>query len=411
MTTTLPHPNEHGHVLIIGGGIAGNALALFLQKAGISCAVYEAYSYKDAVGGGLGLAPNGMNVLAALGLADAVKAQGSLALENCFYNGHGRILARMKNGSVEQYGQPAVSLLRPSLYDVLTEAAQRQGVHIEYHKRLRSITQDGDKIVAYFEDGTSALGDVLIGADGVRSQTRRLILPDAPEPEFVGIIGVGGVTPASALTGMTTRQKQAFSFTYGAQGFFGYCGGANGDMLWWSNLPRDKELSRDELTNFSLEELQRDMLALFGDFHEPIPTMIRNTHSPIKHNIHDIQSLPRWHRGRVLLIGDAAHAVSPNSGQGASMALEDAIYLAKLLRDSENYEKVFAQFEHDRKPRVEKIVAEGRRRGGDKGQVSPLAAVIRDVMMTIFINLFGVRGLEEVYSYKIDWDEKVPVSV
>src|SRR5690348_2380566 len=122
-----PKPFE-GHVLIIGGGIGGTALALFLKKAGISSAIYEAYPYKEGIGGGFGLAPNGMNVLAALGLAEQTKARGSLALENVFYNEHGRILARIKNGTVQKYGQPGVSMLRAALYDVLTEAVRRQGI-------------------------------------------------------------------------------------------------------------------------------------------------------------------------------------------------------------------------------------------------------------------------------------------
>lgn len=144
-------------------------------------------------------------------------------------------------------------------------------------------------------------------------------------------------------------------------------------------------------------------------YKEPIATLIANTQPQfwVKINISDIQSLPTWHQGRVLLIGDAAHAVSPNAGQGAAMALDDAMCLAKLLRDSSHpYEQVFAQFEAGRKPRVEKIVAEGRRRGADKQVLSPFQSKIREIMIMIFVNLFGERGLDWLYSYKIDWSEE-----
>src|SRR5690606_38985734 len=124
--------------LIIGGGIAGNALALFLHKVGIDCTIYEAYAYKDGVGGGLGLAPNGMNVLAALGLVAKVKARSSLALENIFYNQHGTLLASFKNGSPEKYGQPGISILRPALYDIMNDEIQQQGIPIEFQKRLNN---------------------------------------------------------------------------------------------------------------------------------------------------------------------------------------------------------------------------------------------------------------------------------
>ncbi|MEP7284314.1 MAG: FAD-dependent monooxygenase [Chloroflexota bacterium] len=395
--------NAIGNVIIIGGGIGGSALALFLNKAGISSTIYEAYPYKEGIGGGLGLAPNGMNVLAALGLAEQVKARGTLTLENSFYTEQGRLLARYKNGNPKKLGQPAVSLLRAALQDILTDALKKQGVQVEYQKRLKTISYDQAKVTAHFEDGTHAEGDLLIGADGIHSRTRQIILPDGPEPSYVGIIGVGGVVSSAAVPMMTTREKQSFSFTFGAKGFFGYCGAENGDVMWWSNLQSEKEMTPEELADLSLDSIKRDMLAIYCGYHAPIEALIQNTRLPLKVNISDIQSLPTWQQGRVLLIGDAAHAVSPNAGQGASMALEDAMYLANLLRRSKDYEQVFAQFEQDRKPRVERIVAEGRRRGGDKQQTTPLQSKIRDLMMMVFINLFGEKGQNWLYEYKVDW--------
>jgi len=124
-------------------------------------------------------------------------------------------------------------------------------------------------------------------------------------------------------------------------------------------------------------------------------------------NIYDIQTLPVWHRDRVVLIGDAAHAVSPNAGQGASMALEDAIYLAKVLRESHgNHEGAFARFERDRKSRVERIVAEGRRRSSDKKSVSPFESALRNAMLAVFFNLFGERSQDWLYRYRIDWEAR-----
>lgn len=404
MSTQPPTTGFRGQVLIIGGGIGGNALGLFLKKAGISSTIFEGYPYKQAVGGGLGLAPNGMNVLHALGLAEMAKSRATVALENVFLNQQGKLLARFKNGTVEAFGQPGICILRSTLYDILTEAAKKQGIDIRYQKKLKTITYAADKVIAHFEDGTSAEGDLLIGADGVHSQTRRLILPDAPKPQYVGIIGVGGVTPATAVPNMTRREKEAFTFTYGASGFFGYGCGENGDVLWWSNLVRERELTRDEILNVSVEDIQREMMAIFKGYHEPIETLIRNTHSPIKMNVSDIQTLPTWHNGRVVLLGDAAHAVSPNSGQGASMALEDAMLLAKLLHHSADYARVFSRYEQERKPRVEKIVAEGRRLAGDKKVVTPFQQKIRELMMTVFINLFGTRGQKWLYGYKVAWE-------
>jgi len=403
----MGHPKYDGKTLIIGGGIGGLALALFLRKAGIACAVYEAFPYKEGVGGGLNLAPNGMNVLAALGLAEKTIACGSVALEICFRNERGRVLARFRNGSVEKYRQPAASLTRSALYEVLKDEMNAQGLEIHYEKRLTTITQDTTKVVAHFADGTQAEGDLLIGADGIHSQTRSTILSNGPKPAYIGIIAMGGLVLSSAVPSLLQRDKQSLNFTYGPNGFFGYMGVHDGNVMWWSNLPSEKELTPEELGALSVESMKEDMLALYHGYHEPIPALIANTLSPVKINISDILSLPRWHEGRVLLIGDAAHAVSPNAGQGASMALEDAMLLAQLLRDSgDDHERVFTQFETDRKPRVEKIVAEGRRRGVDKQIVSPLQSKIREMMMMIFINLFGESGQDWLYRYAIDWEEK-----
>src|SRR6185437_1241263 len=146
--------------IIIGGGIAGPALALFLERAGLAPRVFEAYPRAENVGGGFQIAPNGMRVLAALGLGDAVKAGGTEAGAFCFHNHRGRVLARLRT---DRAG-PAVTTTRAAFYGVLLDAVAREGITIEYGKRLRDITTEGDEVVAHFEDGTEARGDLLIGA-------------------------------------------------------------------------------------------------------------------------------------------------------------------------------------------------------------------------------------------------------
>jgi 2-polyprenyl-6-methoxyphenol hydroxylase-like FAD-dependent oxidoreductase len=400
--------NSSRHALIIGGGIAGPALALFLKKAGISSAVYEGYPYTEGVGGGLSLAPNGMNVLDELGLAETVKARGTVALENCFRSETGRVLARINNGS-KKYGQPAVSLRRADVHEVLAQEMQRQGIAVAYEKRLTNIseTSDHEKVIAHFADGRDAEGDILIGADGIHSQTRQSVLPASPKPAYVGIIGIGGFVPLSVVPDLTDRDRQSLNFTFGHRGFFGYGGARPDEVMWWSNLWREKELTKEELNDLSVETVQQEMLSIYDGYHEPIPRLIAHTGPLVKLNVYDIQTLPAWHTGRVVLIGDAAHAVSPNAGQGASMALEDAMYLAKVLREAQgDHERAFERFERERKPRVERIVAEGRRRSSDKKSVSPFESVLRNAMLALFFNLFGKRSQDWLYRYRIDWDAR-----
>ncbi|HVW38197.1 MAG TPA: FAD-dependent monooxygenase, partial [Pirellulales bacterium] len=170
-----------------------------------------------------------------------------------------------------------------------------------------------------------------------------------------------------------------------------------------TNQPREREFSKEERAQADWPATQRRLLETFRDYHEPVETLIRQTASGLQLNIYDIRTLPAWHKGRVALVGDAAHAVSPSSGQGASLALEDAMYLAKLLRESAaDFAGALARFERDRRPRVERIVAEGRRRGDDKQIVGPIQAKIREAILTVVLNLFGMRGQDWMYSYQID---------
>jgi 2-polyprenyl-6-methoxyphenol hydroxylase-like FAD-dependent oxidoreductase len=395
-------------VIIIGGGIAGQALALFLDMAGIAGAVYEAYGDSHGIGGGLGLAPNGMNVIAALGLADKLKARGSLALESYFRDERGRLLARHDNGG-DKYGQPLMSMMRSDVHAVLAEAIRARQIPIHHGRRLEWVEQGADGVIVHFADGTSAQGDLLIGADGVHSRTREQVMPEGPGPEFVGITGIGGAIALSDMPEFSPREAQSFTFTFGPNGFFGHCGGSAGEAMWWSNLPRDNPYTADELKSLSPDVLRRQLQQRYASYYEPIPSLIARTPNIIALNAWDIQSLPSWHRGRVMLIGDAAHAVSPNAGQGASLALEDAMMLAKLLRDyGSDHAAAFERFERDRKPRVERIVAAGRRYASDKTIVSPLRSKIRNLMIGAMFRLFGIPGQDWAFRYRIDWDAPAP---
>jgi 2-polyprenyl-6-methoxyphenol hydroxylase-like FAD-dependent oxidoreductase len=390
-------------VLIIGGGIAGPALALFLKRAGLESAVFEAYPEQAGIGGGLALAPNGMHVLDSLGLVDQIGDRGSQVDEYWFRNDRGQTLARFANASAARYGQPMVGMARATLAEVLADALHREGVPFYQQKRLTGIEQDTSGVTAYFEDGDSASGDLLVGADGVRSATRRLALADAAEPQYTGLTGVGGFVPDAEVPGLSDRDRSTMTFTFGGDGFFGIGPGGSGQTMWWTNLPRAEPLSRSEMLEAPTEAVRQELLARFGSYHQPVADLIRASETIIQLNIFDIPSLPVWHAGRVLVIGDAAHAVSPNAGQGASLALEDAMYLGRLFCDSRDFESVFAAFERDRKPRVERIVAEGRRRGVDKQLVGPLQSKLREVMLRVMLNLFGRNADDWIYRHRVEW--------
>jgi len=391
------------HVLIIGGGIGGPALSLFLQKVGISSAIYEAYPYKEGAGGGFNLAQNGMSILQSLGLADLALQKGTPTNIFSIKNDTGKLIGQFTFESLKVNKLPTVCMSRSTLYEIFLDEIKEKNIPVTYEKRLTEITSTPDKVIAHFSDGTQAEGDLLVGADGVNSTVRKHILPNGPDPKFVGIIGVGAFVPLDKVPQVDRTKLDEMSFVFGQKGFFGYCGGDAGEMMWWSNLTREKEFTKEEIINPDWKTIKEELYESFKDYYEPIPSLIKNSEILFRHNIKDIQSLPTWHKDRVVLIGDAAHAVSPNSGQGASLALEDAMMLAKLLRDNEDYKQAFILFEKNRKDRVEKIAIEGRRRGNDKEIVSPFKAKIREWMMWLFFKLVGVKAQKWILDYKIDW--------
>ena len=388
--------------IIIGCGIGGASAALFLNRAGYAVEIFEANLPHHPAGGGLALAPNGMHVLAELGLSEKIITQGHPIRNAVFKNAKGKRLARMAMSDSKKYRYPAVAVQRQLLTDTLIDALNRHNIAVHYRKRLLNIEQNENGVTAFFEDGTTAAGDLLIGADGINSKTRSFVSPETV-PAFTGIIARGGFIAKNKLPGLGESDLKDMHFVYGRQGFFGYGAANENELMWWTNVAADKPWPREKLVNFDIAEEQHILLEQYGTYDYPVPDIIKRADRFLRINVFDIAFLPRWHNGKVVLMGDAAHAVSPNSGQGASMALEDALLLAKKIRDCPDLATAFGEFETERRPRVERIILEGRRRGQDKTVVNASQQFIRELMMRIFINLFGNKGNEWLYAYKTDW--------
>ena len=381
--------------LIIGGGVAGPVLALFLKQAGFCAQIFEASDSPTEVGGGLGLAPNGMNVLAAAGVIEQVRDVSVTSSEWVFENQHGKLLACAPSGDPTRYGQAGVMITRAALHRVLVDRAEVQGIPVNYNKRLVSIEDvPNEPIIARFSDGTTAEGDFIVGADGIRSQVRQAVMPEAPKPAYTGMMAPGGFSTCID-NDVTPRSDQRVHFIFGQNAFFGYFNTVTPEgprTLWWSTASAALE-SKEQMAVTSKADLQQRLMALHGDWAQPVPRLIQSATDILNVAIHDVPSLLSWSVGRTILIGDAAHAVAPHSGQGASMALEDAMFLAKLLRESNGYalEKVFADFEQQRRPRTDKVIALGRRNGQRKEIMSPIAYWIQQQMIRIFVPLIRAK--------------------
>ncbi|WP_017594039.1 FAD-dependent oxidoreductase [Nocardiopsis potens] len=394
-------------VLIIGAGIAGPVTAAALGRAGIEAAVYEAHDGPaEHLGSFLNLAPNGLAVLRSLGMLGTVLESAvcpSTAIE--FANGSGRRLGRLEDGSTElEEGLQTVLIMRGALQARLAEAAAAQGARLEYGKRLTGFERTGSGVSAHFADGTRAEGDVLLGADGLHSPVRTAMDPGAPAPDYTGLLNFGGVAHGvrAATPPGTVRM------VYGSRAFFGLQTAPGGAAYWFANLPHPEPPRGPEAPG--PEHWRALLLERFaGDLPEITEVL---SASPVRdftaHGTYDIASLPRWCDGPVGLLGDAAHAVSSSSGQGASMAIEDAATVARCLRDVPGPAEALRCYERVRRDRVERVVAEGRRRGAPKLAAGRLQVLLRDLMLPVLFRTISLRkGHSWMFDHRIDFDRDV----
>lgn len=392
-------------VLIIGCGFAGTALALFLKQAGIESEIYEAREVSDLDAGAfLFLAPNGMNVLKILGLDGALEPEGIATTGITFYNSRGKEIGELDNRfDKELYGARGHVLKRETIFRILRNEVERQSIPLHFGKRLEHVAQSSAGVQATFEDGTTATGEALIGADGISSSTRQLILPHAPKPNYLGLVDTGGFANLPNLRYLTGQQHMVF----GKRAFFGYVVNSSGEVFWFSNVPWDKEPSRAELANIPDEAWKHKLLELHQDDPDPVLEIIKATPARGlgKWPTRDMSALATWYQSRVCVMGDAAHATSPSAGQGASMALEDAIVLGKCLRDIQTTERAFATFQGLRKARVEALIGQARRTSSGKIP-NPVGSFIRDLLLPIFLKL-AANANARAYGYKVNWAEKI----
>jgi 2-polyprenyl-6-methoxyphenol hydroxylase-like FAD-dependent oxidoreductase len=397
--------------LVVGGGIAGPAAALALAKAGIEPLVLERRPIVDPEAGSwFTVAPNGLDALEAIDALAAVQDQGVPSRANVMYGATGHRLGKVSLGRPLDNGLVALTMKRSWMAAQLEREAERRGIVVRRGAEVSEVTDAGDHVEATLSDGTVLRGDLLVGADGVHSRVRQAIDAQASAARYVGLTNFGGITRNTPIAG--DLEPEAWHFIFGSKAFFGAHPTPAGDVVWFVNVP-EPEITREQRRDTTEEEWGRRLLSLVRDDAGPAAELVRTGRLELAgDNTYDLGHVPTWFRGRMVIIGDAAHAPSPSSGQGASMALEDAVVLAQALRDHAEGDHAdvaaaFAAYETARRERVEKIVAAGARSSSSKIP-GPVGRRFQELMLRFaFRYMITDRSIAWTNDHRIRWEDPV----
>jgi 2-polyprenyl-6-methoxyphenol hydroxylase-like FAD-dependent oxidoreductase len=392
--------------LIVGGGIAGPATALALAKVGIEPVVLERRAVVDPeVGSWFTVAPNGLSALYAIDLLKVAQQGAVPSRANVMYGATGRGLGRVGLGRPLDNGLVALTMKRSWLAARLQQEAEHHGIVVRRGAEVSVVIDAGDHVEATLTDGTVLTADLLVGADGVHSLVRQAIDAQSPAARYVGLTNFGGITRHTPIA--DDLEPEAWHFVFGSRAFFGAHPTPAGDVVWFANVP-EPEITREQRRNTSEEQWARRLLSLVQDDAGAAAELVRTGRLELAgDNTYDLGHVTTWFRGRMVIIGDAAHAPSPSSGQGASMALEDAVVLAQALRDHADVPAAFAAYEGTRRQRVEKIVAIGARSSSSKIP-GPIGRRFQELMLRFaFHYMITDRSIAWINNYKVRWDDTV----
>ncbi|MGW1118187.1 FAD-dependent monooxygenase [Streptomyces tanashiensis] len=361
---------DGGNAVVVGGGIGGLAAAIGLRRIGWEVSVLERAAVLEDAGAGISLHANGIRALDALGVGADVRAAARPQ-----YTGGTRVpgggrLARMDGAALERaLGTPIVGIPRATLHRLLRAALPAGCLTVGAEVTSLDLTA-ADRVGVVTREGARE-ADLVVAADGVNSALRALLFPGHPGPAY------SGSTVLRALTDSPVPSVSDFELTWGRGAEFGHITFTDGRAEWHAVLNSPPGVLHPD----PLEVLRRR----FRDWHEPIPALLAATRpeAVLHHDIHELATpLSAFTAGRVALLGDAAHAMTPNLGQGACQALEDAVSLAAALAASPGLGAALARYDAERRPRSQSV-ARAARRAGRMGQrlAHPVAVAVRNTAL------------------------------
>lgn len=371
--------------VIIGGGIAGLCTAIALRQIGIDVRVYERTKAFEPVGAGLSLWTNAIRTLRKLGLADQVIEAGSIFRRSEFRSPSGKVF---QSGDLGALSEPNVCIHRAELHRVLASALPPDTLRLGM--KCISVEQDAERVTVHLANGETDQADFVIAADGFRSAIRQQLFPTT-RINYDNRISWRGV--AETQDGMTPDIAYQ---TWGRGQRFGYMCVDRKHVYWFAviNLPEGQTPPAGERKDFLRQR--------FLGWHDPIEHMMDRTAADniVETGIYDIDPLERWSRGRITLLGDAAHAATPDMGQGGCMAIEDAVVLARSLSQEQDLTSALNRYETERKPRTTWIMNQSRSIGRITQLNNPLLCTFRDFILSVVPDAVTRRQLHKAINYE-----------
>jgi 2-polyprenyl-6-methoxyphenol hydroxylase-like FAD-dependent oxidoreductase len=374
---------SHGRALVVGAGLGGLAAAIAIRRAGFEVDVYEQSPQVREIGAGLSFWSNGLRAARALGVEAAVLDRGAPIewLNNADWAG--RVLQR---NDVGRFGTH-VAIQRADLLGPLLNAFGAEHVHTSH--ALTDITQSNDGVTAHFGNGIRVRGDLLVGADGVFSTARRHVQSNV-RPEYAGHVTWRGIAPAGRVS-----FPDRVAISYMGRGEHFAIEPMKSGLFWYAakNLPDTAVLPPASIAD--------ELREYFGRCADPIPSLIAGTppNLLVRNRVYDLPRLTTWSRGHVVLLGDAAHAMRPNLGQGACQAVEDAVVLGDCLSREPHPPNAFRRFESRRRRRTQWIVYWSRQISRLEYTDSAIAARIRDLSLRLTPSILNLPWFASMFAF------------
>jgi len=372
-------------IVIVGGGIGGAATALALHRAGFEATVYERTEKLREVGAGIALWANATHVLKSLGVLSDVLSSSDLITNYQFNSQSGEELV---NVSVDHFEVPAVCIHRADLHSLLWRNLPHE--QLVLGQSFERFEQKGNQVRAHFASGLTCESDALIGADGLRSRVRAALFGDS-QPIYRGFTTWRGLTDHIP----STYRPGYISEFFGLGKAFGFVTIGKGRMYWYA-AAKASEAQPDAAVG-----RKRELQELFQDWHTSIPELITATDEAnvLKTDLYDRVPVRPWGQHNITLLGDAAHPTLPTLGQGACMALEDALVVTKCLLAHSDPVAAFQQYESQRFARTKAIVEQSLRAGRMGKLENRVAVLLREVLMKLMKRVIH-NSFKSLHAYR-----------